>query len=47
MAFKARIKPIMGKSIKDEEFENIIKLENKEFENIIKKRFDEFRNKRI
>ena len=36
----------MGKSFKDEEFANIMKLENKEFESIIKKRFDEFRNKR-
>ena len=45
-AFKARIKPIMGKSFKDEELTNAIKLENKEFESIIKKRFDEFRNKR-
>ena len=44
--FKARIKPVMGKSFKDEEFANIVKLENKEFETVIKKRFDEFRNKR-
>ena len=36
----------MGKSFKDEELTNAIKLENKEFESIIKKRFDEFRNKR-
>ena len=36
-AFKARIKPVMGKSFKDEEFANIINLDNKEFENIIKK----------
>ena len=46
-AFKAKIKPIMGRSIKDEEFINIIQLKNKKFEDIIKKRFDEFRNKRI
>ena len=45
-AFKARIKPIVGKSLKDEELTNTIKLENKEFESVIKKRFDEFRNKR-
>ena len=45
-AFKARIKPIVGKSFKDEELTNTIKLESKEFESIIKKRFDEFRNKR-
>ena len=36
----------MGRSIKDEEFKNIIQLKNKEFENRIKERFDEFRNKR-
>ncbi len=45
-AFKARIKPVVGKSFKDEDLTNTIKLENKEFESIIKKRFDEFRNKR-
>ena len=46
-AFKAKIRPIIGKSIKDEELSNIIKLKNKEFESIIKKKFDEFRNNRI
>ena len=46
-AFKAKIKPIMGRAIKDEEFSNIIQLKNKEFEDMIKKRFEEFRNKRI
>ena len=46
-AFRTKIKPIMGRSIKDEELVNIIKLKDKEFENAIKKRFDEFRNKRI
>ena len=45
-AFKTKIKPIIGKSFNDEEFENIVKLKNKEFENIIKKRFNEFRNRR-
>ena len=45
-AFKTKIKPIMGRSIKDEEFKNIIQLKNKEFENRIKERFDEFKNKR-
>ncbi len=45
-AFKAKIKPILGRSFKDGEFTNIIKLKNKEFENIIRKRFNEFRNKR-
>lgn len=46
-SFKAKIKPIMGRSIKDDEFSNIILLKNKEFEDTIKKKFDEFRNKRI
>ena len=46
-AFKARIKPAVGRSIKDEELGDIIKLKDEDFENIIKKRFYEFRNKRI
>ena len=45
-AFKAKIKPILGRSFKDGEFTSIIKLKNNEFENIIRKRFNEFRNKR-
>ena len=45
-SFKTKIKPVLGKSINDEEFTNIVKTENKEFEDTIKKRFDEFRNKR-
>ena len=44
--FKAKIKPILGRSFKDEEMMNIIKLKNEEFENIIKKKFDELRYKR-
>ena len=46
-AFKAKIKPIMGKSIKDEELINIIKFKNEKFENAIKEKCVEFRNKRI
>ena len=46
-AFKARIKPAVGRSIKDEELGDIIKLKDEDFENIVKKRFNEFRNKRI
>jgi len=46
-SFKAKIKPIMGKSIKDEDFSNIIKLKNEKFENAIKEKFKEFRVKRI
>ena len=45
-AFKTKIKPIIGKSFDNEEFENIAKLKNQEFENIIKKRFNEFRSRR-
>ena len=36
----------MGRSIKDEDFSNIIKLKNNEFKDSIKKQFTEFRNKR-
>jgi len=46
-SFKEKIKPIMGKSIKDENFSNIIKLKNEKFENAIKEKFEEFRVKRI
>jgi len=46
-AFKVKIKPILGKSFKDEDFVNITNIKNEEFEDIAKKRFDEFRNKRI
>lgn len=45
-AFKTKIKPILGKSLKEEEFENIIKLKNKNFEITVKEKFDEFRKKR-
>jgi len=45
-AFKAKIKPIMGRSFKHEEFASITELKNEEFEKIIKKKFDEFRNRR-
>ena len=46
-AFKTKIKPILGRSIKDVELTNIIKLKNGKFENSIKEKFDQFRNKRI
>ena len=46
-AFKAKIKPIMGKTINEENITNIIKLKNDDFEKEIKKNFNEFRNKRI
>ena len=44
--FKTKIKPVLGKSFKDEEITNAIRLKNKEFEDVIKNRFNEFRNKR-
>ena len=44
--FKSKIKPILGRSFKDEELENIKNLKGKEFEEIIKKKFNEFRKKR-
>ena len=37
----------MGKSIKDDEFANIINQRNENFEESIKTKFNEFRNKRI
>ena len=46
-AFRSKIKPIMGRTIKDEELANIIKLKDEEFGNAIQKKFDDFRNKRI
>jgi len=42
-SFKSKIKPILGRSFKDEELENIKNLKSKEFEEIIKKKFNEFR----
>ena len=45
-SFKTKIKPVLGKSINEQEFTNIVKKENKEFESIIRKRFNEFRDKR-
>jgi preprotein translocase subunit SecA len=45
-SLKSRIKPVMGKSFNDEDFEKISKLKDKEFEKIIKSKFDSFRNKR-
>ncbi len=46
-SFKTKIKPIIGRTIKDEELTNIIKLKNEDFEAAIKKNINEFRNKRI
>ena len=46
-AFKAKIRPIMGRSIKDEELTNITKSKNGKFEESIREKFNEFRNIRI
>ncbi len=46
-SLKAKIKPIVGRSIKDEEISNIIKLKNVKFEDAIKEKFYQFRKKRI
>ena len=46
-SFKSKIKPIMGKLIKDDEFTSIIKLKDEKFENSIREKFKEFRDKRI
>ena len=45
-AFKTKIKPIMGRSITNDELTNVINLKENEFVNTIKKKFNEFRNKR-
>jgi len=45
-SLKSRIKPVMGKSFNDEDFEKVSKLKDKEFEKMIKSKFDSFRNKR-
>ena len=45
-SYKIKIKPIIGKSIKDDEFESILNLKDEEFKNTIKKKFDDFRKKR-
>jgi len=46
-SFKSKIKPIMGRTTKDEELSNIINLKDEEFKNKIQEKFDNFRNKRI
>ena len=44
---QSKIKPVLGRSISDEELKKIIKLNNKEFQNFIKARFEEKRKERI
>jgi len=45
--FKTKIKPVMGKSFKQEELAEIEHMKDDEFKNFIKKKFDQFRNKRV
>ena len=45
-AFKAKIKPILGKSFKESELANIINLKKEDFISVIKNNFEEFRKKR-
>ncbi len=45
-SFKSRIKPLMGKSFGEGDFEKISKLKDKEFSEMIKSKFNSFRNKR-
>ncbi len=45
--FKTKIKPVVGRALKDEEITAIIKLKDEEFQTVLKNKFNEFRNKRI
>jgi len=45
--FKTKIKPVMGKSFKQEELTKIGDMKDDEFKNFIKEKFDQFRNKRV
>jgi len=44
--FKNRAKPVIGKSFKENEFDDLINLKKEEFENIIVKKFNELRDRR-
>jgi preprotein translocase subunit SecA len=45
-AFKAKIKPILGKTFNENDINNLLKLKEKEFINNIKEKINDFRNKR-
>ena len=45
-SFKIKIKPILGKSVTEDEIKNILNLKDDKFKNIIKEKFNEFRKKR-
>ena len=44
--FKNRVKPVIGRSFKESEFDHLINLKKEEFENTIAKKFNELRNRR-
>jgi len=46
-SFKTKIKPVMGRSLKEDEIQNIVKLKNSNFKNSIKENFIKFRKKRV
>ena len=45
-SFKIKIKPILGKSVTEDEIKNILNFKDDKFKNIIKEKFNEFRKKR-
>ena len=45
-AFKNKLKPVLGRTFNNEEFNILIELKETEFENLIKKNFSNFRDKR-
>jgi len=46
-AFKIKIRPIIGRSIPDKEFIDVVNLEDKKFEATVREKFNKFRDKRI
>jgi len=45
-SLKTKLRPMLGRSLKEEDFNNFLNKESPDFENTIKNRFYEFRNKR-
>jgi preprotein translocase subunit SecA len=46
-SFKAKIKPVMGRSFKEDDYNDILNMKNTDLENTIRSKFKEFRDKRI
>ena len=44
--FKTKIKTVTGRSIKNEDLVNVLKLKNEDFKNMVKSKFNKFRNNR-